>query len=280
MKTSSRLFFAIVAVFLTSCAPTTFYQVYKAAPFEKLSTNENFMVYENENCKVYYNLWEEGGNIGFRFYNKTEDNIYLYMEESFFILNGMSFNYYKSRVYTNSTSSGVSSSRSATTAKAVTGINYWDLLQTNKIQATSSIGFSTSAGYSISYFEEKIICIPSRTYKIISEYNINESPFRDCDLFKFPTIKQINSKSFTKSESPLVFSNRIAYKVGQSENLIKFENEFYVTEIANYPESEILESKYDEFCGERSETIIEYFLNVSPEKFYIKYNRWQSSWKK
>ena len=279
MKTKSRIFFALIAVFLTSCVSTPFYQVYKVTPFEKLMTKENYMVYEDEYCKVSYNLWEEGGNIGFRFYNKTDKNIYLNLDESFFILNGISYNYYKNRVYTNATSSGVTTSRTATASKSVTGINYWDLLQTNRIQATSNIGLMTSTGYSIAYNEEKVICIPSKTSKIITEYNINESLFRDCDLFKFPTRKQIKTKSFSKSESPILFSNRIAYTVGQSDNLIKFENEFYVTEITNYPESEMLESKYDEFCGEKSMTIAKYFKNVSPDKFYIKYAKGQNSWK-
>lgn len=279
MKTRSIIFFALIAVFLTSCVSASFYQVYKATPFENLITTDNYMVYEDENCKVSYNLWEEAGNIGFRFYNKTDKNIYLNLNESFFILNGISNNYYKNRVYENSTSSGVTSSHIATASKAVTGINYEDLLQTNRIQATSGIGLITSSGNSISYTEEKVICIPSKTSKIITEYNINKSLYRDCDLYKFPTRNQIKSKSFSKSESPIVFSNRIAYTVGQSDNLINFENIFYVTEITNYPESEMIYLKYDDFCGERSMIMTKYFKNASPDKFYIRYTKEQNSLK-
>jgi len=137
----------------------------------------------------------------------------------------------------------------------------------------------TSSGFSISYNEEKTICIPSKTSKLITEYIITESLYRDCDLFKYPTKKQIKSKSFKKTDSPIIFSNRIAYTVGQSEKLIKFENEFYISEISNYPESEIFESKYDEYCGQKSSTMTKYFKNVSPDKFYIKYTKGTDTWK-
>jgi len=280
MKTKIKLIFtAIIAVLLTSCAPTSFYQVYKATPSDKMVIKENLLIYEDENCKVSYNLWNEGGNIGFRFYNNTDKNIFLNLDESFFVLNGIAYDYYRNRVFTNSTSSGATTSLAATASKSVTGINYLDLLQTNRIQATNSVGLITSKGYSISYNEEKTICIPSKTSKVIAEYNINESLYRDCDLFKYPTKKQIKSKNFSKTESPLVFSNRIVYAIGQKDNLIKFENEFYVTEISNYPASEMYESKYDKFCGQKSMEMTKYFKNDSADKFYIKYSKRQDLWK-
>ncbi|MBN2756163.1 MAG: hypothetical protein JXR51_03225 [Bacteroidales bacterium] len=241
MKSQKNLFISLIAVLLTSCVSTSYFQVYKATPSNKLVNKDNLLIYEDENCNVSYNLWSEGGNIGFKFFNKTDNNIYLNLEESFFILNGVSYNYYRNRVFTNSTSAGATTSRGASASKFATGINYFDLLQTNRISATNTVGLMTSSGFSISYNEEKIVCVPSKTSKIISEYNINESLFRDCNLFKYPTKKQIKSKTFSKEQSPLVFSNRIAYSFGQSDILIKFENEFYVTEISNYPESAMYE---------------------------------------
>jgi hypothetical protein len=248
-------------------------------PSDKFVVKDNLLFYEDENCKVSYNLWKKGGNIGFQFFNKTGKNIYLNLEESFFILNGVSYNYYKSRVFTSSKSSGASTAGGVTATKSVTGLNSSDLIQTNKISATNTVGIMASSGFSVSYNEEKIVCIPSKTSKIISEYNINESLFTDCDLFKYPNKKQIKSKTFSIEQSPLVFSNRIAYAIGQADNLIKLENVFYVSEIANYPESEMYEFKYDEYCGQKSMTRTRYFKNVAPDMFYIKYNKGQDSWK-
>lgn len=277
-KKSYLIFTAIITVFLASCV-TSFYQVYKAVPADKSIKTDNYLIYEDDNCIVSYDFWGEGGNIGFNIYNKANENIYLNLEQSFFVLNGIAHDYYKNRVYTYSTSSGSNASKAETASKSVSGINYLKLLQTNGIQASNSIGVITSSGSSISYNEEKFICIPSKTSKIINEYTINESLYRDCDLFKYPTKNQIMSKSFTKSDSPIIFSNRITYTVGQSDNQIKFENEFYISEISNYPDTEILESRYDEYCGQKSTTATKYFKNASSDKFYIHYTKGVDPWK-
>ena len=262
---------SFIGVLLSSCSMTSYYyQVYKTTPTNTV-LKDNLLVYEDDNCKVSYNLWDEGGNIGFRFFNKSDKNIYLDMDESYFILNGVANNYYKNRIYSSSTNSGTSASRGVTATKSNTGFNYLDLLQTNGISASNSVVSVSSSGYSVSYTEEKIICIPSLTSKSITEYNINKTLFRDCDLFKYPKTKQIKTKSLKKADSPLVFSNRIAYKVGQSNELVKFENEFYVSEITNYPEYEMFEKKFDQYCGEKSAIETNYLKNVSADKFYISY---------
>lgn len=264
MKTNLVKFIPLIAVLLTSCSSTYYYQVYRAVPSDRIVAQDDLLVFEDENCMVSYNLWSEGGSIGFRIYNKTGSNIYLNLEESFFVLNGISNDYYKNRVYTNSMNSGSTSLRNATTISPV-------------IAASKTV--VTSSGYSVSFIEEKIVCIPSKTSKIISEYKINETLFRDCDLFKYPTKNQITPLIFSKEESPFVFSNRIAYCVGLTSDLIRFENEFYVTEIINIPESEMFKSKYDEYCNQKMITMTKYFKDVAPDKFYIKYLRPQyDSW--
>lgn len=279
MKAQKILSNSLFSILLTSCVSASFYQVYKAVPSEKLVLKNNLLVYEDENCEVSYNLWDKGGNIGFQFFNKTDSNIYLNLEESFFILNDVAYNYYKNRVFTYSKSSAATSSHGATASRYINGINYLDLLQINRISATNTIGIIKNSDFSVSYNEEKIVCIPVKTSKIISEYIISESLFRDCNLFKYPKKAQIKSKTFSKAESPLVFSNMIAYNMGGSDNLIKFKNEFYVIEISNYPASEMYELKYDEYCGQKDMTMTKYFKNVSADKFYIKYNKGQDNWK-
>lgn len=74
-----------------------------------------------------------------------------------------------------------------------------------------------------------------------------------------------------KDESPFVFSNRITYRVGESAEPVQFENQFYVSEITNYPEKEIVKEEYDEFCGEKSEERYKFFKIKSPDRFYIMY---------
>lgn len=280
MKT--RIYLGIIILlmaFFSSCV-TSYYQVYKASSGENISLMDNKLVYEDENCKVFYNLWSEGGNIGFKFFNKTNKNIYLNMEESFFILNGTSNNYYKNRIFTRSNTLGTSVSNSRNAGKSMTGINNLNLIQTNSISATNYSELIASHGYAVSFNEEKIICIPSLTAKNIAEYNITNSLFRDCDLFKYPSRNQIKTKSFNKDNSPLTFSNQLIYSVDKSGQPVKVKNDFFVSEITNYPETEILESVIEEYCEQKSLSRNNYIKDIAPNKFYIHYLKEKSDiWK-
>lgn len=232
-----------VALFLSSCSSNYYYQVYKVDPVKDIEYKSNSLIYENDDCIVYYNLWENGGNIGFNFYNKTSKNLYLNLKESFFILNGEAFDYYKNRVYTNKLSQKLSSE------------------------------------FVISYNEPDIICIPAYSSKNIAEYDINNVLYRDCDLYRFPSKKQVKTVSFNKENSPFVFSNRIAYYIDSKENSTHFENEFFVTEITNYPENQVIEERPELFCEQEGKKEMKFFKNETPFQFYIRYNKNNDSWK-
>ena len=201
---------------------------------------------------------------------QADKDIFLNLDESFFILNGEASDYFKNRVFTNSSSSGSTVSKTTSASKTVAGINNLDLFQTNGIQEMNSVGVVSSAGFSVSYHERKSICIPSKTSKRVVGFKIKESIYRDCDLFLYPRKSQIKSVSFLMTESPIVFSNRIAYTIDQSDEVIKLENKFYISEITNYPKNEFVESNYSEFCGQKSMTKYDYFKTVSPDRFCIK----------
>jgi hypothetical protein len=276
MKNIKNLFGSIIPFLITSCMSSSYFQVYRAASSGDMTAKDNFLVFEDENCTVSYDLWDDGGNMGFQFYNKSDKDIYLNLDESFFILNGIANNYFKNRIFTSSASTGSTATTGATTSKSVTGFNYLNLIQTNRISSINTVGIMSSSGFSVSYNEEKIICIPSKTSKIISEYKISDEIFRDCDLLRYPSPRQVRSIQFSKEQSPLVFSNRIAYTIGKNGTLIKFENEFFVKEVSNLPESEMFENKYDEYCGQSSLYMQTYFKNVAADKFYIRYSKRQN----
>ncbi len=278
MKIKIIFFLSLITLIMSSCA-TPFYQVYRTTPSEDIQIKGNYLVYEDDNCIVSYDLWAAGGNIGFRIYNKTDLNISLNLEESFFILNGVAYDYFKNRVFTQSVGSGSTSSRSASASKSETGTNIFGLPQTNRLASGASVGLILTSEYSVSFNEVKNILIPPRTSRIITEYSINETLIRHCDLFKYPKNRQINTKRFTNSDSPIVFSNRISYNLGDTDNSIRFENEFFVSEITNYPEREIMEARFEEFCGQKSASRTNYFKNIAPDMFYIRYTKGQDSWK-
>ena len=271
MKTKFYLIIIVLSVLTFSSCRTTFYQVYRAVPSDKSMANKDALVYEDDNCEVTYNLWSHGGNMGFGFFNKSKENIYVNLDECYFVQNGVAGDYYLDREFTQTSNVGSKSSRKKGASVALTGLNLLGLLQTNQGAAEVSESLMTSSGSSVSVKEKKIITIPPGTLKYISEYNINESLYRDCDLLKYPRRKQVKTLHFMKEESPFVFSNRITYRVGESTEPVQFENQFYVSEITNYPEKEIVKEDYDEFCGEKSMEKYNNFKIKSPDRFYILY---------
>jgi len=273
MKKHTLFIASVVSLLFSACSTTTYFQVYDITPSEKLKVKDNNIVFEDENCRISYNLWGNGGNIGFQFFNKTEKNIYLNLEESFFILNDISYNYYKNRIYTSSSNVGLSTSSGLSTT------GYSNNFNSNNFSEATAIGVNANLGYAISYNEEKIKCIPALTSKTVSEYAINKALYRDCDLLRYPSKKGVKTKTFNKNDSPLRFSNRIAYTIEKSDKLIQIENEFYANGIANLPRSEIIGSEFYKFCDQESSMPSSYFKNSSPTKFYIKYLKGQNAWK-
>ncbi len=101
MRTPKFLLTALILFTFNSCVKYPYYQVYKVDPVKDVEYRSNKLIYEDDNCQVTYDLWSDGGDVGFVFYNKTTKNIYLNLKECFFILNGVAYNYFKDRVYTN-----------------------------------------------------------------------------------------------------------------------------------------------------------------------------------
>lgn len=280
-KTSiKKLFFiALISILFSSCS-TSFYQVYEAKPDASLQTTDQGLVYEDEFCRISYNLWADQGDIGFLFYNKTDENIYMDLTESFFIANGIAHNYYRNRTFSSSKSIASSVSTGAAASQAIAGFNVFGLLQSNEVQGSKNVSTSGTSGTSVSFTEEAIITIPPKTAKVISEYNINSTIYRDCDLYKYPNNNQVHTVRFQKENSPLVFGNRIAYSKGEETTLTRIENEFYVNAITNYPEKQAIESRTDEFCGQKDRYPTEYFKHVAPNNFYLPYTKKKNDAKK
>lgn len=212
MKIRKLLYAISTALLMTSCVTTSFYQVYNVKPNQETITKTDKLFFEDENCKISYNLWANGGNIGFDIYNKTDENIYVNLNESNFILNGFAYDYYKNRTFTTSESKSASASKTSTGSVDVTGINVYNNIQTNQVKSSSSANISSSVGYAVTIKEDSIICVPAKTTKRISEYSINNTLIRNCDLFKYPRGKTIKTKSYSIEQSPIIFSNIITYE--------------------------------------------------------------------
>lgn len=268
---SSALRAIILALAISSCSSDLYYQVLKTKPDDGMVTKDNFLIYENEHCRISYNLWAEGGNVGFTFFNKSNQNVFINLDQSFFILNGEAHNYYRNRIFTRSSSSAASIARQNTVSRSVTGLNVFDLLQTNRIAQSSQVGVYSSSERSVAYNEEKIVCIPSGSYKYFSEYLVSENVIRDCALLRRPGRKSINTKSFTRENTPITFSNLISYSIGNAGQPNTVSNSFYVADVTNYPRNMVVGSKTEEYCGEKLMYPSTYLKFASPDAFFIRY---------
>lgn len=247
------ILFALVLM-MSSCTLTNYYQVFKT------DTNNGFtdgskLYFEDNNCIVYYNLWNVGGNVGFSIYNKTEDDLTLHLNRSFFVLNGIANEYYKNRIF----------SKSSNVGSATTTYNYNYSLD---YIFSRTIG-TNSAGISTSFIEKPELRIPSKTMINISEYIVTNERYVSCDLLRYPTKKEIKSLRFNENNSPFVFYNLITYS--SKIDTTRFENKFYVNEITNYPQNEVLKLLTTSECGKPLSTPIKVFKDASPDKFYIRY---------
>ena len=109
-KQKSKLIAAVtvglVCLGMISCK-TNYYQVYDVKS-NTLTQKDNSLVYENADVRVLYNLWSANGAIGFVFENKTDQDIFIDMGQTFFIKNGAANDYFKNREYSTTPTTNMS----------------------------------------------------------------------------------------------------------------------------------------------------------------------------
>ena len=303
----------ILLCLLVGCASynNSFYQVYETKLSDNINIDKDNIYYEDDNCKIIYDFWSNGGNAGFSFYNKTNKNIYLDLEESFFIKNGIAYSYFQKRTYKKVDKISADNNRkdlkttyisSDVQLKNPTNNHIEKLIESNNGSKLSSFFFSND--YSVTYEELEVICIPPQTIRNINEYTINKSLYRSNNINQYPTEKTINhnnnfffkwlmpdttaqvernitplksqnnKETFQQSQvSPLVFENIISYSLDRNaDDLIRIKNSFYINSITNYREKEIIEEKEVEYYNEDKIKQRCFVDSVfAPNKFYIKY---------
>ncbi len=243
---------------LFSCSVKDYYQVYKTSPEDinsgkKSTVTKNGIIFNEKNCTISYNFWDEGGDIGFTIFNKTESDLTIDLTKSYFVLNDWAQEYFQNRTFSKSSSSG-------TVMTTYRYPYYWNV---NKVAGTSSNSFSTA------YVEKPRITIPAKTNINISEYHITNQLLTSCDLPKYPSRKNVKSLKYEKTNSPFVFYNIITCICkGDTERM---ENKFYVSEITNYPLPEIVKTIYKNDCGQTLVVSQKIFKDITPDKFFIHY---------
>ena len=78
---------------LVSCSPKTYYQLYQVESNSDPTKHAGDFVFENPRFIISYDLWDEGGDPGFLITNKLESNLFINLNETFFILNDYALDY-------------------------------------------------------------------------------------------------------------------------------------------------------------------------------------------
>lgn len=261
------------------------------------------MLYEDENCIISYNFWCENGNSGFVVTNKTSQTLYIDLSESFFIKNGMVYDYYQNRKYTFSSSNSYSDfssmasqgySQNNTNVLRPAAASSIGMLILNTVGAsmttTNSKGVSVANSHGIEYSEKPIVAVPQGSSRLISEYCIEKNLFALCNMDtpngKSESIYMINNRyklspndlkvgatHYTENDSPLYFSNSISYKVGSEGKTIMVKNSFYISDVTNrYGKDEVIIDKYSNCQGVREKHMKDYGLNRFYNTYLVNHN--------
>jgi hypothetical protein len=235
---------AAACMLLASCANTYEYcQICETKPIQKdshLKIVNGKLDYENSQCVIEYNFWSNGGKTDFYFHNKTDEIIYIDLAKSFFVMNGVAYDLYRGREWSQSSSVGIAQS---------TSYGYSETYPTALIGGVIVPSLAISSGKAIAHAEtntvnikeKQIIAVPPHSKKYVETYNITVSSMVSCDLQRYPSN---NAKlDFTAENSPYRFSNVITYAVGDTAQSTTITNEFYVSAVTNYAEPEIVVMK-------------------------------------
>ncbi len=282
-----RLLILLAAgVMLTSCMQTYhFVQVFeaKAKDESQMKREQGGMLYEDEQCSIFYSFWAKGGDASFAISNKTEKMMFVDLSKSFFIRNGIANDYFQDRMWSVTKTKSYSANEDVATityiGKAASSLSYARnttdsrMIDTYGVLRTSAWvnAYATSTSSTEAINERKIVAIPPHTAKIISEYDINSSLFVDCDLTRYPAEKA--SISFDEQNSPLTFSNYVTYRLGDSEEDIVVKNDFYISQITNYTRPAVFTyvEREQKPCQNVTNDVSDNYSTTYPVKVYDKF---------
>ena len=255
---------------LTSCKQL-YYQVYDVKS-DALKQEDNSLVYENNDLKVMYNLWGENGSVGFILQNKTDKDLFVDMDKTFFIFNGQANDYFKNREYSAATTDVASVGYGF--SQTYWGVNgFWPTQYYVPTTASALTKLMKGQSHGITMKEKLIVCIPAHAYKVISEYKVSPRFVKTCERSKDFPKRTANVANYSESSSPVKFKNRIAYSFDSDcKNLQHIENSFYVSSVTNYSKKAAVEKvreKTDCYSSQKQKR--QYFKIGGPDKFYKTY---------
>jgi hypothetical protein len=236
-----------LALFLLSCGPIPYYQIQEFKKTQAvIALPEN--VFKNNDIVIEYDFWTRKGFSDFKITNTTDSLIYLDLELTHFIMNGLASPYYTNQVQMES--SAIVSSR----------IN-------SRIYGYSSNGVKYETSNTI--IPSKIVVIPPKTHKLVKGFNI-ALLYKACNLKHFTDSSSIQ---FNDSISPVVIQNMFYYTKGSSSKIFShFVNELSLNRVINVNQSKFYSFDYKYDCNQKASVYkFPYSKFKLENRFYLEY---------
>lgn len=277
-----KILFILLATMLLQSCTSVYYQAYRVET-EGMACENDAVVYEDDNCSIIYNLWGENGNLGFCFVNKTENDIYIDLTRSFFVRNGIAYDYYEDKSYTSTKTSGYSSTfeiaKSYSAYISKSGYTHTPNLWTpTEIGAKNTYGI-TSGGVTTSTLASSVtvnpverICVPAKSSKLVKGFVVSDYVYLECDNNKFNWPSKVSvAVEYNRDSTPLSFRNKLVYIVNGKD--FSVDNNFWVSSVANYSRRAFKEFKVVKNCLNDVYEEKEIFLIYAPNMFYNEYSK-------
>lgn len=281
MKNVFSVFFLGLLLLFGACS-ARYYQIYdvKGDNVEKMS---DCLLFKDENCHVIYNFWCDGGTADFVIVNNTDSILYVNMEKSFFIRNGMALDYFENSTYVSGSvkAATLASFPSYTVSATVNGRNYglagnlpYSGVSYNIDAYVYDQGDNNSRYKFTVRPERPVLILPPHAAKLVSKFVLwAGDPYSDDVCGKDLMPADSVTHAYSLETSPLVFSNFITYSVGESGKERHIENRFYVSDITNVKGSEVLVEERIQCEGEPYPRTSTYIRGMDADRFYVKYSR-------
>lgn len=245
----------------------------------RMDSTGQYMVNEDF-VTIKYDFWAKSGSVSFWVVNNTKEDVYLDLSKSYLIKNGAAYDYYRNRIFKVSSSSGISEGASVSASVGVgigvTKDGAWVRDVHSNTSAKKSASVSAYA-YTMNekgteFVEQRIVCIPSESYKYFDEYNVSSQLYRECGFGRFPSSDEESIKEFDIHNSPMVIDNRLVFVKDNVE--IPVSHIFYISKIQNIAQNDALVETYPKDCqGNQSIEPVYYHKLGGPNRFYVVYKR-------
>lgn len=205
--------------------PNNYYQLYTLKTDDKLLDFNDAIVYEDFLIRLTFDFWSDGGDLDFQFYNKTDENLIVNLDSTFFIKNYYAYPYFINKYTQHSFLEGYTN-------------NNEKISKMKKVISIENIENFTSQSTSVTKIEERQIIIPPKSYRFVRcdlpisvEYILNKGQRKYPDDYD-----EITKVTFTKFDTPILFRIRLSYQNSTKSICNSEDFEFYISEITNYPD--------------------------------------------